>query len=598
MDDRCTRVLPIRLYVVFIVSQPDNLNFAIMAEGRRFSKWMADCIDELLNINGLELKLLIIEGDFDEDNKNSSSGIRSKISTFNRYRKRTSTKDAVDFATFFYYKKLTGASIGPNSALETCDLNDRLSTVDRIVCNTREDGFSEYFAESDLKRIASYDLDFILRDAFGIIRGDILELPEYGVWSFHHQNEQKYRGSPPGLWELIEGDPVTGAILQRLTERLDGGIVLRRGFFRTQDNWSDNINHVFYGTVEWPAQVAKNILQGNDNYVHENQSSTDAPIYRNPSVYDLFKLHKNDILSKVRQLKKGRDNWNIGIINAKLQDILKGDILEIDWFPIKRKDGFIADPFFAEIDGQEYIFVENYSYKTQKGTISYIEYPDGFDRGELHHAHEEDTHISYPHIFTHSGTTYCTPEMHSSEEVRLYRIEAPNEWIHETTLLEGVPAADPTVFHYNGQWWLFFTRSDNLRDGERYQHTKLFVYYSNDLFDGWKPHYNNPVKTDIRSSRPGGTPFTLKNSLYRPAQDCVREYGRKLAINKITELSTKIFEEKTVNKFRITSTYPRGTHHISANPTRDLFVIDAKRYIWDKDLIERKINNTLSLILR
>ena len=38
---------------------------------------------------------------------------------------------------------------------------------------------------------------------------------------------------PPGFWEIHNGDPVTGVILQRLTETLDGGVVLHAGWFKT-----------------------------------------------------------------------------------------------------------------------------------------------------------------------------------------------------------------------------------------------------------------------------------------------------------------------------------------------------------------------------
>jgi len=44
----------------------------------------------------------------------------------------------------------------------------------------------------------------------------------FGVWSWHHGDEDKYRGGPPAFWEIVNADPVTGALLQRLTERLDG----------------------------------------------------------------------------------------------------------------------------------------------------------------------------------------------------------------------------------------------------------------------------------------------------------------------------------------------------------------------------------------
>ena len=65
--------------------------------------------------------------------------------------------------------------------------------------------------------------DVLVRFGFGIVKGPMLDLPTHGVWGFHHGDEEKFRGGPPGFWEIMHDDPVTGAVLQRLTEKLDAG---------------------------------------------------------------------------------------------------------------------------------------------------------------------------------------------------------------------------------------------------------------------------------------------------------------------------------------------------------------------------------------
>jgi methionyl-tRNA formyltransferase len=69
--------------------------------------------------------------------------------------------------------------------------------------------FSEYFSASDIALITGHKLDFILRFAFGIVRGAILRAPRYGVWSFHHDDEVRYRRGPPAFWEIHRGEGVT-----------------------------------------------------------------------------------------------------------------------------------------------------------------------------------------------------------------------------------------------------------------------------------------------------------------------------------------------------------------------------------------------------
>src|SRR5690606_30326565 len=51
--------------------------------------------------------------------------------------------------------------------------------------------------------------------------------------SFHHGDNTVNRGGPAGFWEVIENQHITGAVLQRLTEDLDGGEVIRRCYSST-----------------------------------------------------------------------------------------------------------------------------------------------------------------------------------------------------------------------------------------------------------------------------------------------------------------------------------------------------------------------------
>ena len=139
------------------------------------------------------------------------------------------------------------------------------------------------FAPEDVTQIRKYELDFVLRFAFGIIRGDILQSARYGVWSFHHGDELRYRGGPPCFWEIYRGDPVSAAILQRLTDRLDGGIVLRKGFLRTIDySYARTIDQLYFESSNWPAYVASEIRSGIPTSVDGQLSVTDAPVLSLP----------------------------------------------------------------------------------------------------------------------------------------------------------------------------------------------------------------------------------------------------------------------------------------------------------------------------
>jgi len=80
---------------------------------------------------------------------------------------------------------------------------DWLLDLERMECAVMKRGrYSEYFTDEDIERIRAFKLDFLVKFGFGITRGAILDVARYGVWSFHHDDEARYRGSPA----LLLGD--------------------------------------------------------------------------------------------------------------------------------------------------------------------------------------------------------------------------------------------------------------------------------------------------------------------------------------------------------------------------------------------------------
>jgi hypothetical protein len=554
-----------------------------MCSDLKFDDWQVEVIRNLRSLNDVNLNLLII------DNRVSSgnSGLSGKLSKFEKYRNKTNTKDAINMSSWWLYRQLVNTPMCKSKV----DLSTELESIDRITCDVKEKGFSEYFYDKDIERLRKYNLDFILRMGFGILRGEILKLPKYGIWSYHHGDERKYRGGAVSFWAIYNEDPVSAAILQRLTEKLDGGIILKRGAFQTKRTYNKNLNNVFYGTTEWPAQVAVDILNGNAEYIEQPPTSSDAPIYRSPSPLQILSYNLEKWYSLITTVLSGISQWNIGFIMDPIDRFAEVTFKpEIEWYPYAKKDGFLADPFPITMDGTTYIFFEDYSYREWKGKISYIKFPDGFKSESLRTAHEESTHMSYPYIFKHNNTVYATPSMYYSNDIRLYEVHSPANWEFKTTLIEDIAGLDPTIIKYEDRWWMFYTE-------RAYPNTKLYIQFAESLTGKWRSHKKNPVKTDVRSSRPGGTPFVKNGNLYRPAQNAVGEYGNKLVINKVEKLSPEQYAEEKVNEIQPSeeSTYT-GMHTLSSRG--GITLIDNKKRIRNKYTIQKRFNQIITKLTR
>ena len=184
-----------------------------------------------------------------------------------------------------------------------------------------------------------------------------------------------------------------------------------------------------------------------------------------------------------------------------------------------------------------------------------------------------DTHLAYPFTVRNSGSLWCIPDASFTGVVRAHRVSAPHDaWDDGFVLLHDVPAADPTVIEYDGRWWLFCTRHDDAPS------VNLHVFHAPTLRGPWSPHSANPVKSDVRSSRPAGTPFIVAGVLHRPAQDCSRAYGGAVTINRVMGLTPTRFVEEVAAVVPPDPSYPDGLHTLSAFGDRTL--VDGRRRVW------------------
>jgi hypothetical protein len=108
----------------------------------------------------------------------------------------------------------------------------------------------------------------------------------------------------------------------------------------------------------------------------------------------------------------------------------------------------------------------------------------------------------------------------ANKTVELYRSTSfPFQWELEKVLLTDVRAKDATLAEIDGKWWMFVSISEHSIPDE------LFLYSAETPLGPWVPHPRNPVKSDVRGSRPAGKLFRANGGLYRPAQNSSGRYG-------------------------------------------------------------------------
>ncbi|MBI2705686.1 MAG: hypothetical protein HYX32_10420 [Actinobacteria bacterium] len=540
--------------------RPDSgLRFGVMCKGLTFRRWQADVVRQLVAIDGVEPALLIIDARPPADR---SAGARA--------RRLTSSSTAL-------WDTYNNGWIARRSrALRPVRMDGDLGALPRVEALVRREGYSELFDADDIEEIRQHDLDFILRFAFGIIRGDILYAARFGVWSFHHDDEEAYRGSPPAFWELVEDTPVTGAVLQRLTDRLDGGRILDKGWFPTaRHSYVKNTDLVHLGGTDWPASQARLLLSGAIDGEGVPSTST-APVYKKPDNGRTFSFLAHQAGRFVQNHARGlafADHWEVGLVRAPISSMLDLSCEpSVEWLPLgKPGSWYAADPFLLRDGTRTMVLYEHFDARSRVGTL----WEADIDRpAEARPVDADlDAHASYPYAFEADGRTIVVPQL-AEPGVHLYERKG-GRLEPLVSVLPDVRLLDPTMLFHDGLWWLFGTRpgSSSL--------TKLWGWWAPALEGPWTEHTANPIKTDVRSARPAGTPFVHDGRLYRPAQDCSTGYGAGVALCEVLELGPQRFRERLVRVLRPSTVWPnrQGMHTLSGRG--DLTVLDARRYVVD-----------------
>ncbi len=556
-----------------------SMNFGILCNGNTFQQWQMETIRILVE-GGHTCKLLIVN-----DNPVEKQSLSNKLTNY----------PYSNFLFRFWFRFM----IKPE-AKKIVDITDLYKDLTEIRCSTIKKGYAEYFHESDVEVIRLYHLDFILRFGFGIIKGEILQAAKYGVWSYHHDDDRKYRGVPTGFWEIMFGDPVNAAILQRLTDKIDSGVILHKAYFATiNHSWQANLNNLLQSSTEWPLQVCRKIENGNTEFLSV-ANSPESAIYKLPGnlkmLHFLLKLAGNKLRFHFHDLFLP-EKWNVGIIPLSADMFVQPGVHSIPepkWLTLSSKRSvYHADPFGFIKNDQYHIICEEYDYKTEKGILT------SFRVDQKSHqvskdtiALEKDYHLAFPYLFEYENEQYCIPENSEGGKVDLYRYDiSEGKLVFEQTLIENLKAVDASLFFHEGFWWLFFT--DKVSTNER-----LHIWFSENLKGPYKTHSNNPVKVDIRSSRPAGNPFILNGKLLRPAQDCSVRSGRRITINQVLKLTpNEFFEtEYSILNPAASSKFHDGMHTFCV--TDGAVIVDGKRecFIWQSFV--RKLAAKFGLVIK
>src|SRR5688572_21417557 len=538
------------------VPEKRHLRVGLLVDSLTQPRWISNIIKDIQS-SSIARVVLVVKNEAPE---------QQPLSRFQAYWKNR------NYLLYALYNRLDArVPMSEADAFEDADVRELLADCPVLGVTPVMKKFSDWFPEDAIEKIREYDLDVAISHGFRILRGEALRIAKHGVWSYHHGDNLVNRGGPPGFWEVMDASPISGSVLQVLSEDLDNGEVLDRTWLRTSDRFSVRIsrNNLYWRSSSFVMRKLREL--------HENgQAARETRPFR-PYYNRLHKIPTNrELLPKLCRLSwnyaasKFRyafyfDQWTLAYRFRTSATDPNNSFYRFNHLT-PPKDKFWADPFPVKHDGKYFVFFEEYLYAEDRAHISVMELTKSGPTKPVP-VLKRDYHLSYPFVFEWNNRYFMIPESAANRAVELYVCESfPGEWKLETKLFEGVPARDATLLEIDGLWWMFVAIADTDSSDE------LHLYYSSTPLGPWTPHKKNPVKSDVRNSRPAGRLFYWNGDLYRPAQDSSQRYGYAMTINRVLRLTPEEFVEQEVSKV-----LPqwrgdlRGTHTL--NMCDDLTVI-------------------------
>ncbi len=492
--------------------------------------------------------------------------------------------DNYDSLLFVGYRILEDLLFKPQpDAFKNCDTTDLLNRIPLIKVIPRQTKNSDFIEGESLEKIQAAGLDVIVRLGFRILRGGILSAAKYGIWSYHHGDNYTVRGMPAGWFEVLNHHPVTGSILQIITEDLDNGDVLYRSWSGTDHlSINRNRNNFYWKTLSFLPRKLKELHRvGGEKFQERVARQNEHPgfyserLYTNPTNREMAKMLWNHWTGYVKRridvFLFPEQQWTL---MYDLRDEMSGSFWRFKKM-VPPVGMFWADPFIVYRDQKYFIFYEDLYLATDIGVISVIEMDEKGNMSAPQKVLDRPYHLSYPFILGWEGETCMIPETSQNGTIEVYQsVHFPDQWKLHKTLMKDVTAMDATLHEYNGKWWMFV----NILEHEgASKMDELFLFWADSpLSDNWTPHPLNPIVSDVRSSRPAGKLFTRNGKLYRPSQNSSGKYGYGLKINEVVTLTEEEYEEREVSSI-IPNWDPKITGLHTINHEHRLTIIDAQR---------------------
>jgi hypothetical protein len=371
------------------------------------------------------------------------------------------------------------------------------------------------------------------------------------ILSYHHGDPAKFRGRPAGFYEMLNGEPTVGQVVQLLSNQLDSGRIVAAAETRALPrSYRATLVEAYRHSPLLLRTAIRNALAGK-----AWQPPHTGPVYRLPgnATVALFALSRARVaLSHLFYGLTREKKWSVATASVaesmtieRLTDQL---VNEAQWRAVATPSGyrFLADPFFHPDGG---LLVEAMKADTARGQILHLA------AGDVRRLSGRGGHFSYPSLIDSAGCHHVVPETSDWSAALAYPLLQCGLGEPFELKLPGRPRLlDPTPFQHDGATFLFGNVA-----GEGQSVLRLWV--ADALEAEFAEHPASPVRISPNGARMAGTPIGVEGQLIRIGQDLRRGYGDGISFFRVTRIDRRHYEEEPVGTFRFANRH--GPHTLN-----------------------------------
>ena len=373
------------------------------------------------------------------------------------------------------------------------------------------------------------------------------------ILSYHHGDPERFRGRPAGFYELAEGAPFVGQIVQRLSNELDAGSILAFAQSRVhRHSYRKTMTEAYALSPALLPLALANLFAG-----EEIERGVGGRNYRLPDNRKVLRACGTMARAALARLFYGafrEKRWNVSRaivphLETGLRDFARRlEAASGSWLTYDIAAGytFYADPFFESDDA---VLVEGLNKRTGKGEIVRLS-----STGATPLAMPRSSHYSYPAVYPADDGSLCIPERAATGESDVYRLSGDEVELSARLEIASAGLLDPTLFSHEDTVFLF---ANDKAEGA----TILRLWLAGDIHGEFVEHPASPIRVSARGARMGGLIFSAEGRHYRFGQDFERSYGDALLVYEIEEIDRSTYREREIG--RIAFETLRGPHTLN-----------------------------------